>query len=49
MSLTFRAEVMPGKETADRTFTVAQVLVSGRVELNGIEGQHNQQAFEPVQ
>lgn len=49
MSLTFRAEVMPGKETVNRTFQVAQVLASGRVKLNGIDGQHNQQEFESVQ
>ncbi|MEP6707229.1 MAG: hypothetical protein ABJC05_06895 [Pyrinomonadaceae bacterium] len=46
MSLTFRGEVMPGRETVDRTFTVRRVLVNGRVELNGMDGQHNQQEFE---
>ena len=48
MSLTFRGEVMPGRETADRTFTVRRVLINGRVELDGMDGQHNQQEFEPA-
>jgi len=44
--LTFRAELMPGRETSERTFTVARVLVSRRVELVGIGGQHTEQEFE---
>jgi hypothetical protein len=46
MSLTFRAEVMPGRERAERTFLVARVLVSGRVELVGMAGQHTETEFE---
>jgi hypothetical protein len=44
--LTFRAEVMPGRGAAERTFTVARVLAGGRVELVGLSGQHAVTAFE---
>jgi hypothetical protein len=46
MQLTFRAEVMPGRETSNRTFTVASVLATGRVELIGLVGQHSEAEFE---
>ena len=46
MRLTFRAEVMPGRDRVERTFTVASVLVSGRVELTGLVGQHAESEFE---
>jgi hypothetical protein len=45
--LTFRAEVMPGREPTERTFLVARVLASGRVELVGLMGQHTKTEFEP--
>jgi hypothetical protein len=48
MRLTFRAEVMPGREPEQRTYTVARVLASGRVELSGLMGQHTMTEFEPV-
>lgn len=48
MQLTFRAEVMPGRERDQRTFTVACVLAGGRVELNGLFGQHTETEFESV-
>ena len=48
MQLTFRAEVMPGRERDQRTFTVARVLAGGRVELIGLTGQHTMTEFEPV-
>ena len=48
MRLTFRAEVMPGRERDERTFTVARVLTNGRVELNGLLGQHAETEFEPA-
>jgi hypothetical protein len=47
--LTFRAELMPGRDSIERTFTVARVLASGRVELNGLTGQHAMTEFEQVQ
>ena len=46
MRLTFRAELMPGREPLARTFTVASVLVNGRVELIGLAGQHAEREFE---
>lgn len=48
MQLTFRAEVMPGREPADRMFTVARALANGRVELRGLAGEHAETEFEPV-
>lgn len=46
MRLTFRAELMPGREPLERTFTVASVLANGRVELIGLAGQHAEREFE---
>lgn len=46
--LTFRAEVMPGRETDDRTYEVERVLSSGRVELANLQGEHHLTEFEPV-
>lgn len=48
MRLTFRAEVMPGRETSERTFEVARVLASGRIELANLQGQHAITEFEPL-
>ena len=45
-SLTFRSELMPGREPYERTFTVASVLANGRVELVGLVGQHAEREFE---
>jgi hypothetical protein len=44
--VTFRAEVMPGREPAERTFTVARIDASGRVELAGLAGEHAETEFE---
>ena len=44
--VTFRAEVMPGRDTLERTFTVARVVASGRVELTGLTGEHAESEFE---
>jgi len=46
MWLTFRAEVMPGRETMERTFEVTRVLANGRVELANLQGQHSIAEFE---
>ncbi|HEX8845674.1 MAG TPA: hypothetical protein VF791_13565 [Pyrinomonadaceae bacterium] len=46
MRLTFRAELMPGREPLERTFTVASVQANGRVELIGLAGQHAEREFE---
>ncbi len=46
LQLTFRAELMPGREPIKRTFAVARMLANGRVELIGLEGQHAITEFE---
>lgn len=46
MSVTFRAELMPGRDRAERTFRVAQLLPSGRVALEGFAGEHAETEFE---
>ena len=48
MQMTFRAEVMPGRETHQRTFAVERVLASGRIELANLQGEHTLTEFEPV-
>ena len=47
MTVTFRAEVMPGREPSERTFQVTSLLPSGRVLLVGVIGEHAQKEFEP--
>ena len=49
MSVTFRAELMPGRSRAERTFRVTDVLPSGRVTLKDFTGDHAESSFEPVQ
>lgn len=49
MIVTFRAELMPGRERHERTFRVKELLSSGRVSLHGVEGEHAEKEFEPVQ
>ena len=49
MMVTFRAELMPGRERHDRTFRVRELLSSGRVSLHGADGEHAEKEFEPVQ
>jgi hypothetical protein len=46
--MTFRAEVMPGRETDERTFEIERVLSSGRLELTNLTGEHALTEFEPV-
>lgn len=46
--MTFRAEVMPGRETDERTFEIERVLSSGRIELTNLMGEHALTEFEPV-
>jgi len=47
MSVTFRAELMPGRSRSERTFRVAEVLPSRRVLLEGFAGEHGETEFEP--
>jgi hypothetical protein len=46
MKVTFRAEVMPGRERSERTFEVTTLLPSGRVLLAGASGEHAEKEFE---
>jgi hypothetical protein len=48
MALTFRAELMPGRDSSERTYVVWRMLASGRVELIGLSGQHTEAEFEPA-
>ena len=49
MPVTFRAEVMPGRDRNERTFLVKKLLPSGRVSLQDVDGEHAEKEFEPVQ
>ena len=49
MPVTFRAEVMPGRDRHERTFVVKELLPSGRVSLRDVDGEHAEKEFEPVQ
>ena len=46
MRVTFRAELMPGRVRAERSFRIASVLPRGRVHLEGIAGEHTETEFE---
>jgi hypothetical protein len=48
MGVTFRAELMPGRSRAERTFRVEEILPSGRVTLEDFNGDHTESEFEPV-
>ncbi len=48
MMVTFRAEIMPGKEREERTFKVKDVLRNGRVILYDFPDEHRESSFEPV-
>jgi hypothetical protein len=47
MMVTFRAELMPGREPQERTFRVKELLPSGRVTLHGVMGEHAEKEFMP--
>jgi hypothetical protein len=49
MPVTFRAELMPGRDRDDRTFLVKELLSSGRVSLQEVDGEHAEKEFEPIQ
>ncbi len=49
MMVTFRAELMPGRDRHERSFRVKELLPSGRVSLQGVDGEHAEKEFEPVQ
>ncbi len=48
MEVVFRAEVMPGRHTSERTFHVTSLLPSGRVLLDGVAGEHAETEFQPI-
>jgi hypothetical protein len=48
MTVTFRAELMPGRDRDERTFKVEALLSSGRVTLAGVAGEHAEREFEPL-
>jgi len=48
MIVTFRAELMPGRDREDRTFRVKELLSSGRVSLQGVDGEHTETEFEAL-
>ena len=48
MTVTFRAELMPGRDREHRTVHVKELLPSGRVTLHEIAGEHAQKEFDPV-
>ena len=48
MTVTFRAELMPGRDREHRTASVKELLPSGRVLLHEIEGEHGQGEFDPI-
>lgn len=48
MPVTFRAELMPGRDRRERTFRVKDLLSSGRVSLQGVDGEHAEKEFEPI-
>ncbi len=46
MKVTFRAELMPGRDPDERTYEVTDLLPSGRVLLDRVNGEHTQTEFE---
>ena len=48
MSVTFRAELMPGRDRAGRSFLIKELLPSGRVLLHGTGGEHAEKEFEQI-
>jgi len=46
MTVTFRAELMPGRDREERTAHVKELLPSGRVLLQEVDGEHAQNEFE---
>lgn len=48
MSVTFRAELMPGRDASERTYRVKELLPSHRILLDGVAGEHAKGEFERV-
>ncbi len=48
MLVTFRAELMPGRDSSERTYRILELLPSDRVLLEGVAGEHMRNEFERV-
>ena len=48
MAVVFRAELMPGRNTSERTYHVTSLLPSGRVLLDGVSGEHTETEFQRI-
>lgn len=48
MQVTFRAELMPGRDASERVYRVKELLPSGRVLLHDFAGEHNEKEFEQI-
>ena len=48
MTVTFRAELMPGRDREERTARVKELLPSGRVRLHEVAGEHAEKEFDPI-
>ena len=48
MLVTFRAEIMPGRNREQRTFRIKEVHSNGRITLYDFIGEHREGAFEPI-
>lgn len=48
MNVTFRAEIMPGRDREERTYRIKQVAKNGRVMLHDFPGEYRETAFEAV-
>ncbi len=48
MFVTFRAEIMPGRNRDERTFKVKEVLPNKRALLYDFAGEHLESEFEPI-
>jgi hypothetical protein len=48
MEVTFRAELMPGRDPSERVYKVKELLPSGRVVLQNFAGEHMEKEFEPI-
>lgn len=48
MQVTFRAELMPGRDASERVYRVKELLPSGRVLLHDFSGEHAEKEFERV-
>ncbi len=48
MTVTFRAELMPGRDREARTARIKELLPSGRVLLHEVAGEHAQNEFDAI-